>query len=170
MVDPSAAKTAIANRTVKMTEGTRHRPQSRKRRMRGARMKPRQCRNYQWLEDLPTHVEKENDEGRDDEPARQVAEALASDRSRWSETRSLFILYCPFMHRSWKRVPTIEAYLSGGVTAAEPADLHSSHCRQPPEPFGHEARRRAPLAEWTFPCLMRQRARHRVGKKNYASR
>ena len=48
-------------------------------------------------------------------------------------TRSLFILYCPSMHRSWKRVPAIEARLSGGVAAAEPADLHSSRCRQPLE-------------------------------------
>ena len=80
-------------------------------------------------------------------------------------TRSLLILYCPSMHRSWKRVPTIEARLSGGVAAAEPADLHSSRCRQPLEPFGHEARRRAPLAEWTFPCLMRHELAAELGRK-----
>ena len=36
-----------------------------------------QRRNDQRLEDLPTHIEKDNDEGGDDETARQAAETLA---------------------------------------------------------------------------------------------
>ena len=51
-----------------------------------------QCRNDERLEDLPAHIKKDNDERRDDEAARQVAEAM-SGHSRRSQTEPVHF-YC----------------------------------------------------------------------------
>ena len=42
-----------------MTEGTRHSPQLREPSDQRCQNEAEQCRNDQWLEDLPTHIKKD---------------------------------------------------------------------------------------------------------------
>ena len=84
---------------------------------------PQQRRDDERLEDLPAHVEENNDERRDDQAARHVAEAM-SGHSRRSQTEPVHSLLPRYEYRL-----RTAGHISGDVPVEERARRFVHRCR-----------------------------------------